>query len=139
MDDELTVDIRPMGIDQLATFDAVALRARKERIDYLLTVFTARCTSLHATLQKMVATKTFLEEEQQRAVVALKLQAGDVVRVVCPECKGSGLKPMDVTTGRIQTTSAFETLKGPVPVKDPRLCCSMCEGHKWVLMDRYRG
>jgi hypothetical protein len=132
------VDIRPMGVDQLAEFDESALATRKQRVEVLLLQYSNTCETLRKQLERADQVRTFLEDERNKIDLAEKLARGDMVRVICPECRGSGLRPLDVTSGRIQTASAFEKFQGPPPDKDPRLQCPKCEGQKWLLMDRYR-
>jgi len=139
MEDDPDIDIRPMMVDQLAVFDEPALASRKLRIETLLTLYKNTCETLRMQLDRADQVRIFLEDEYKKVDLADKLARGEMVRVICPECRGSGLRPMDVTSGRIQTASAFEKFQGPPPDKDPRLQCPKCEGQKWLLMDRYRG
>lgn len=135
MDD---IDIRPMGVDQLAEYNELSLAARKQRVEELLLQYSTTCDTLRTQLERADQVRSFLEDERKKIDLAEKLARGDMVRVICPECRGSGLRPLDVTSGRIQTASAFEKFQGPPPDKDPRLQCLKCEGQKWLLMDRYR-
>lgn len=137
MDD---IDIRPVMVDQLTQFASQDLAIRLTRIEVLLQVYLLRRADADENLQRLKELCSFLEAEKVKVELAQRLQTGDVVRVVCPDCRGSGLKPTDVTSGRIQTGSAFETVHAPVvPTDDPRLQCGKCEGRKWVIMERYRG
>jgi len=134
------IDIRPMVVDQLTQFASQDLVLRLARIEVLLQDYLLRRADAEDNLKQLSDLCTFLESEKTKALLAQRLQTGDVVRVVCPDCRGSGLKPTDVTSGRIQTSSAFESVRAPVvPTDDPRLQCGKCEGKKWIIMERYRG
>ena len=91
------------------------------------------------------ATLRFLKEEQEKVQLAGQLHDGTMVQVVCPACSGSGLKPTAVTSGIVQTKSAFET-SPQAPHKprdardvDPIHRCIDCKGKGWQLMQSYRG
>jgi hypothetical protein len=134
------IDIRPVMVDQLTQFASQDLAARLTRIETLLQTYLLRRADADENLRRLNELCSFLEAEKAKVELAQRLQTGDVVRVVCPDCRGSGLKPTDVTSGRIQTGSAFESVRAPVqPENDPRLQCGKCEGKKWIIMERYRG
>lgn len=144
--DEHEIDVRPVPVDKLVEFTDLALTQRVERIGVLVKEYQQRITAEEEALKRTKSLFRFLEEEESKALLAVALKCGDVVRVICPVCKGSGLKPVDATSGRIQRKSAFETV-GPAPRTqlpspaevDPTDRCKACEGKRWVLMDRFKG
>lgn len=142
MQPEADIDVRPVAVDKLTSFDDEGLASRLARVDSLIQEYTTAVAQLETQLDRSKNLLRFLTEEREKVLLAQSLKKGDVVRVVCPTCKGSGMKPTDVTSGRISTGSAFEGIKGGVtksPTDDPRLRCPTCDGKKWVIMERYRG
>lgn len=141
--DKLSIDVRPVPVDKMATFKDEELSSREARVTELLTAYTEYVDSLRDDLAETERQKAFLEQEAKNVKLALLLKKGDLVRVVCPACKGSGMKPTDVTTGRVtaHAGSAFESVgkKDARPEDDPRFQCVECKGEKWVIMERYRG
>ena len=141
--EKLDIDVRPVPVDKLAAFKEEELSSRQARVVELLTAYTQYVEDLRSELEATERNKNFLEREFKNAELAVLLKRGDLVRVVCPSCKGSGMKPTDVTKGRVATAagSAFEKLgnKDAQPEDDPRLQCIECKGEKWVIMERYRG
>lgn len=137
------IDIRPVLVDKLATFEEVDLTSRLTRIDALLQEFEARVAELQEQLEKSNQLVKFLNDEREKVLLARQLRKGDVVRVICPACKGSGMKSADVTSGRVSAPgSAFESIQGGVtvaPEDDPLTRCTTCSGKKWVIMERYKG
>jgi molybdopterin converting factor small subunit len=134
------IDIRPVHVDRLVTFNDTELESRQARIEELRDEYEKEVSNLRTRLEDAEKVHRFLLAEHELVVLARKLKCGDVVRVVCSSCAGTGVKPDDVTSGRIRTPSAFETV-GPAgpPKPDPKSMCSQCEGKKWVLMDRFKG
>jgi len=132
------VTIRSVPVDQLVSFSEEELANRLDRVTLERDLIKERCASLREELSNNTALLTFLEQQLENVVLAQKLQRGDVVRVVCPTCKGSGMSPDDVTGGRIRG-SAFENVGGTVTVTPNTKPCKECEGKRWVLMDRFKG
>lgn len=135
------IDIRPVHVDRLVTFEDTELESRQTRIEVLRDEYEKEVSNLRERLENAEELHRFLLTEHGAVVLARKLKCGDVVRVVCPSCAGMGLKPTDVTSGRISVPTAFEKV-GPAtgpPVPDPKSMCSRCEGKKWILMDRFKG
>lgn len=141
--DKLTIDIRPVAVDKMAAFKDEELTSRQARVTELLNAYNQYVEDLREELEETERNQAFLETEAKNVELAILLKRGDLVRVVCPICNGSGMKPTDVTTGRIATNagSAFETVgkKDARPEDDPRFQCEKCKGDKWVIMERYRG
>jgi hypothetical protein len=141
---EMVVDLRPLAVDKLVTLPAEAVVQRRQRAEELVAHFEQRCADLRVRLEEAQTLYRFLVQERDNAVLALRLQANEVVRVICPTCKGSGLKPTDVLAGQIHRKSAFETVGEPVRRIEPSDVpeterCSACGGKRWVLMDRFCG
>lgn len=135
------IDIRPVNVDRLTTFEVHALTVRRQRIEELLAMHNEEGDQLRKALEANEALFRFLQNEHDAVVLAQQLKQGDVVRVVCPVCRGGGLKPVNVTSGRVQRKSAFET-HGPVaePVAAPEgEKCDACQGKRWQLMERFKG
>ena len=139
------VDVRAVPVDRLTSFTPEALADRSRRLDSLVATYQQRSEELRVFLGKVRQIYEFLVEQQENAVLAKKLQSGDVVRVVCSACQGTGLRPTDVFSGRVHKQgSAFEslTVKAYQETRkkiDPELQCETCEGKCWVLMERFKG
>lgn len=140
---EADIDIRPVVVDKLITFSEQNLTSRQARIEELIVEYDERIKTYETCLDEARTLRRFLGDEHDNVVLALKLKRGDVVRVVCPQCKGSGMKAVDVTTGRLASANrtAFETIKtNPIRIEDdPTLRCSECLGKRWVMMERFKG
>lgn len=140
---DIEVDIRTVPVDRLATFEEAALQSRRTRLEYLLAQYAERVESTQKALDAEQKLYAFLQREHNHVVLAQRLAKGDVVRVVCPACKGSGMKAADVLSGQISTNrgSAFEGVGGPVgaPQIDERNRCPECKGQRWQIMDRFKG
>lgn len=144
MTTDVTVDLRPVVVDKLVTLPAEAITQRLQRAEELVAHFDRRCADLRAALETAQVTYRFLVQERDNAILVQKLQAGIVVRVVCPSCKGSGLKPSDVLSGQVHRKSAFESVGETVRHIEPSEMpeterCTECGGKRWVLMDRFCG
>lgn len=142
--EKINIDIRPVTVDKLTLFKDEELAKRTARIITLLFCIEDNITRLQRELNEVLALKDFLEKELKNAELAILLKKDDLVRVICPVCKGSGLKPTDTTSGRItsnRTNSAFETLgkRNVLPEEDPHLQCNHCKGAKYIIMERYKG
>lgn len=135
------IDIRPIVIDRLVEFTDTALASRIARIEELSQQYERDIEIVEKELTTARQVHQFLLAEHANARLADELRKGEVVRVICPECRGSGLKPTDVTSERIG--SAFEGIRGSGvsvdPTKNFKLRCVKCEGKKWVIMQRYKG
>lgn len=136
------LNVRPIAIDKLVQFQPGALASRLAQVETHLQEYAARCATLRDELSNSERVCEFLEKERDAVILAQKLQEGNIVRVVCPQCQGSGMKPHDMTSGQLSRKTAFESVgsSSPVPTEiDPADQCASCQGHKWILMDRYRG
>jgi molybdopterin converting factor small subunit len=136
------LDVRPIPIDKLATFSAKALEDRHLRIEELCEEYGQRVERLQADLTEAQRVLNYLLKEKENVDLAQKLARGDVVRVVCPTCTGTGMKPADVMSGHVvKTGSAFEQTSRPTaaPVIDERNRCTDCKGARWKIMDRFKG
>jgi len=140
MDEALKVNVQPMLVDTLVTFEEAQLASRRESIEGSLVVYEERCTELEEELKQSQHTLSVLRREHDNVILAQKLKLGDVVRVVCPTCKGSGQSPDDVTSGRVRG-SAFEgaALGGEPKLQDTRDRCKMCSGNRYVIYERFKG
>ena len=139
------IDVRPVPVDLLVTQTPVLVLDRRARIEGHLTTYRVRCERLQGELKIAEGVYKFLQQEYANVILVQRLQAGDVVRVVCTGCQGTGLKPTDVTSGQIHRKSAFETVGDTQRVKtltpmeaDPKDRCTVCEGKRYQLMERYR-
>jgi DnaJ-class molecular chaperone len=136
------IDIKPVPVDKLATLSEDRLQARHERLTELDAEYSQRVETLAATLEEARRIHVFVQVELVNVDLAQKLARGDVVRVKCPACDGTGLKPADVMSGYVQQGSAFESSgsKATVaPVIDERSRCSECKGQRWQIMERFKG
>ena len=144
------LDVQPVGIDRLATFSEPDLQARKMRIEVLLAEFQTEVNTLETQLEKAREIFQFLTTELDAVTLAIRLKNGDVVRVTCTACQGSGLKAADVTSGKflvggqVRSGSAFEGLSGgsassSAPQLDPAQRCPVCQGKKYQVLERYKG
>jgi hypothetical protein len=143
-DQGMDIDIRPLNLDRLVQLNEAALASRKARIDALLVEFEERCAVLKEELDARENITRFLRKEQAAAILADRLQREEIVRVKCPKCQGSGMKPTDTTGGQLHKKSAFESVGQTVsPTKKEEIApadrCTECDGKKWVLMERFRG
>jgi hypothetical protein len=138
------LDVRPVVVDKLVEFTDQALAQRVERLVVLCKRYEERVASQEEALAQSRQLFRFVQDEQEKAKLAQALKCGDIVRVVCPSCQGSGLKPIDATSGRVQRKSAFETIGSETKPEsstdiDPAERCKECQGKKFVLMDRFKG
>jgi len=131
------VRVRPISFERLLQFTAEELTTRGTTAEEDLEQCQAQLKDTEDVVEKLKELVIFLERERSKVTLAQELQRGTKVRVVCPSCKGSGQKNADVTSGRIQTGSAFEGFGKAVVSEDPRSRCLTCEGKRWTLMDRY--
>jgi hypothetical protein len=126
-------------VDTLTTFEDAALEARRRKIEEGIAHYEQRCTDLKGELETAQKTLTVLRREHDNVILAQKLKIGDVVRVVCPACKGSGFSPDDVTSGRVRG-SAFEGTLGSTPqLQDKRDLCKECSGNRYIVLERFKG
>jgi DnaJ-class molecular chaperone len=139
----MDLDIRHVSVDKLASFEMTALVARRERLAELLVEYQEKVVTLQTELEEAQKTVAFLQAEFDNAELAEKLARGDVVRVVCPDCRGTGMKPANVISGQVSKGSAFESTGKPAstatPVIDEHNRCSNCKGQRWVIMERFKG
>ena len=136
--------IRPASVDMLVTMPVEDIALRRVTLETHLVTYNEKCTQLRTALEAAETTRVCLQQEHDNVILVQQLQSGELVRVVCAACKGSGLKPTDVTGGRLHRQSAFETvgvtvtaIKSPLEV-NPKDWCPACEGKRYQLMERYR-
>ena len=136
--------IRPASVDLLVNTSPESVASRRVTLEAHLATYNAKCEQLRTTLDAAETTRKFLQQEHDNVVLVQQLQSGELVRVICAACKGSGLKPTDVTSGQLHRKSAFETVgEAVVPIRsplevDPKDRCPACEGKRYQLMERYR-
>ena len=138
------IDVRPVPIDKLTTFTEGALKSRHQRLVELNSKYEQRVVTLKTDLAEAERVLRFIQQELANAALAQQLACGDVVRVKCPACQGTGMKPSDVTGGRVRQGSAFENTGGgaalnSTPVIDERNRCPDCKGQRWQIMERFKG
>jgi hypothetical protein len=136
------IDVRPIPVDRLSTFEESALADRHRRLVAYVETYSQRVVSLCDELEEARRVLSFVEREKANAELAQQLIRGDVVRVICPTCDGTGMKPADVAGGRIHQGTAFESSKAAtsdVPVIDERNRCVDCTGQRWIIMPRFKG
>lgn len=138
------IDVRPVGIDKLVKLPQASLASRAERIATLLTEYEEKCSVLKVQLEESQRITRFLHQEKDAVELAGRLQREEIVRVVCPTCKGSGMKPTETTGGQLHKKTAFETIGSTkAPTKEPEIApadrCTDCDGKKWTLMERFKG
>jgi len=137
------IGIRPSSVDLLVTTTVESVASRREQVELWLARYEARCKELQKNLTEAETTRNFLRLEHERVILVQRLQDGDVVRVVCTVCKGTGLKPTDVSSGQIHRKSAFESIGDAVLTRPTEIeakdRCLGCEGRRYQLMERYRG
>jgi len=133
--------VRPVSVDKLTDSSDAFLDDRKKRIEIEKKEVAEKLDVLRKEVVTLESLETFLKREYEHVTLAFQLKAGDVVRVKCPMCRGTGLKEFDATSGKIKG-SAFEHVGSPTinqPQDDPAQFCTQCEGRKWILMDRFKG
>jgi hypothetical protein len=137
----MDVDIRPVSIDKLAGWEESAVDSRLSKITQLLEEHEKGLVALQEEVETRKRLVSFLRDEKRKAGLALELSRGLVVRVVCPECQGTGMRPSDVVGGRISKGSAFEAVGRPQSSTEPdaRARCKECNGQRWIIMTRFRG
>lgn len=138
------IGVRPASVDILVTVPAEDIASRRVTLETQLGVYNEKCTQLRTALTAAETTQRCLQQEYDNVILVQQLQSGELVRVICPVCKGSGLKPTDVTSGQLSRKSAFETvgetvtqIKSPLEV-NAKDRCPACEGKRYQLMERYR-
>ena len=143
MSSDLEVDVRVVPIDKLVTFARSALVSRQERLEVLVKNYDELVVSLGEKLSEAQRTSQFVNSELDTVKLAIELSDGDKVRVVCPTCNGSGMKPEDVLSGRIfkNQGSAFEggSAVRSAPLITKHNMCPDCQGKRWQIMPRFKG
>jgi DnaJ-class molecular chaperone len=139
-DDALDVKVQPVPVDTLTTLEDSAVAKRRETIERGIEAYEESCKELEETLAQRQHILEVLRREHDNVILAQKLKLGDVVRVVCPTCKGSGFSPDDVTSGRVRG-SAFEgrNLGSEPQLQDNRDACKECSGNRYVVLERFKG
>jgi len=136
--------VRPASVDILVTVPPADVASRRAIIEKHLVTYNEKCEQLRTALTDAEKTQHFLQQEHINVILVQQLQSGEIVRVVCPVCKGGGLKATDVTSGQLHRKSAFENVgETVVPMQsslevDPKDRCPACEGRRYQLMERYR-
>jgi hypothetical protein len=146
-DDEIlsfdTLDIRAVPVDRLAEEDERNIQSRLDRLQTWKDRGYKIVESLKDGHEKAQQNYLFVEQELEGAKLALLLKRGEKVRVECPDCGGTGLRPEDVTSGQYRTGNAFSAGSTSAHAKPPlptdRQKCQRCEGKRWVIMTRFRG
>lgn len=136
------IDVRGVPVDKLATFSSEQLAARKAKIVALISAYESCVEDARKHQEKAEKGYTFVQQELVNVELAQQLAQGNVVRVICSTCRGTGLKPADVLSGQIaQRGSAFEGVGGAAaaPVIDERNRCPVCKGLRWQIMERFKG
>jgi Zn finger protein HypA/HybF involved in hydrogenase expression len=136
--------VRPTSVDLLVTLPEADIASRRTILEVQLANYNTKCEELKTVLAAAETTRQCLQQEYDNVLLVQQLQSGEIVRVICPACKGSGLKPTDVTSGQLHRKSAFEGVGETVnPMRprevDPKDRCPACEGKRYQLMERYRG
>lgn len=138
----MDIDIRPVPVDKLVEYQESALDSREQRILELCGEYSQQEDRLTTELEQVQKINTFLGRELENVRLAKQLAQGEVVRVVCPTCTGTGMKPADVQSGHVaRAGSAFESTGKPTsaPIIDERNRCAACKGQRWVIMPRFKG
>ena len=137
----MDLNIRHVAVDKLTTFTNDALTKRRERLEELRVESRAEFTTLQDALTHAKENVEFIQSEYDNVLLAERLARGDVVRVMCPACTGTGMKPANVISGQVSKGSAFESVGKPptAPVIDEQNRCTECKGQRWVIMERFRG
>lgn len=137
----MDLDIRHVPIDKLTVFTTDARVARRERLVELCAESQENLMALQDALNQAQKDVEFVQSEYDNVVLAEKLACGDVVRVMCPTCRGTGMKPANVISGQVSKGSAFESVGKPptAPVIDEQNRCTECKGQRWVIMERFKG
>lgn len=142
---ELDFSVRTLSVERLIGMGAPALQERLQVVAAEHAELTSVVEALTAALDRFVHGVEFLQKEQERIELAQKLVDGTMVRVLCPDCAGTGLKAADATAGRLDVPlgSAFESVGVPASArKKPEVPehrkCRRCSGKRWVVMPRYR-
>lgn len=138
------INIRPVTFDRLVQFEEVDLQNREGTLVEGVAKFANRIEALKRRVETDTKIHAFLVAEQDKVTTALKVKRDELVRIVCPTCKGTGMRTADVLSGKIRGT-AFEGTGagGSVIVQnveiDPMNACPSCEGKRWQLMLRFKG
>jgi hypothetical protein len=139
----MDIDIRHVPVDKLTTWTETSLESRRIQIVNIRAEYEAKFVTASKELTEVTKIAKFLEQEQIYIELALELTKGNVVRVNCPECKGTGMRPANVLSGQVSKGTAFEATGKPHAAKpsviDEKNCCRECKGQRWVIMDRFKG
>lgn len=135
------IKVQPVPFERLLQFAKEELVSRKETLTSDVSRYSTMITMFEEDLVVAKKRYDFLSKELENVTTVLRILNDDLVRVACPDCKGSGAKAVDVQSARL-TGSAFELGGSPTrsPTEiDPRYRCERCGGQRWVVMERYRG
>jgi Zn finger protein HypA/HybF involved in hydrogenase expression len=136
------IDIRPVAVDQLVQWEVSDLVGRRTRLEDLQTQFQTKVVALQEHLEEVQRIFSFIQAELKQVELAIRLVNEDIVRVICPTCKGTGMKPSDALSGQISKGSAFESVGKPNVASTfiaEHLRCTSCKGQRWTIMERYKG
>jgi len=141
---DIQVNVCPVAFDQLMQFEAADLQTREETLEKSVALFATRLEALKKRVETDEKVYAFLVAEHEKATTALKVKRDELVRIVCPICKGTGMRTADVLSGKIRGTAFEGTGAGASSVVrsmevDPMNVCSTCEGKRWQLMLRFKG
>jgi len=138
------VNIRPVTFDRLIQLEEVELQNREGTLAESVVKFAARLDLLKKRVETDEKIHAFLVAEHEKVTTALKVKRDELVRIVCPTCKGTGVRTADVLSGKIRGTAFEGTGAGGSTIVqnaeiDPTNACPTCEGKRWQLMLRFKG
>lgn len=138
------VNVRPVSFDRLVQFEEVELQDREETLATSLAMLAGRLELLKKRVETDEKIHAFLAAEHEQVTTALQVKRDELVRVVCPACKGTGTRIADVLSGKIRGTAFEGTGAGGSAVVqnveiDPTNACPTCAGKRWQLMPRFKG
>lgn len=141
---DAVVEIRPVTFDRLVQLEEVELRNREGTLAESLAQFAVRLERLKKRVETDEKVHAFLVAEHVKVTTALQVKRDELVRVMCPVCKGTGTRTADVLSGKIRGTAFEGTGAGGSAIVqnveiDPTNACPACEGKRWQLMPRFQG
>lgn len=141
---DLDVPVCPTFFDQLLQLSEADLQLREGTLAESVAKFEERLSLLKKRVETDTRVHTFLVAEYEKVTTALKVKRDELVRVVCPTCKGTGMRVADVLSGKIRGTAFEGTGAGSSIIVqnaevDPANACPTCEGKRWQLMSRFKG
>jgi hypothetical protein len=139
------LDVRPTPVDQLVNNPELTIQQRIDKLQSWKEKGTTIVETRKSQYEESQEVYEFIIRELEGAELALLLKRGVKVRVVCPDCRGTGMRPEDVTSGQYQKaghafstgTATARTERTPV-IPDTKKCL-MCKGKRWMIMERFKG